>query len=219
MDYISLKNPIQTEIEIKKSRFLCYLFPIESTEDFDQELTRIRKEHYKANHHCSAYILNEASNIQKASDDGEPSGTAGVPMLEVLKHHQLTYCAAVVVRYFGGTKLGTGGLIRAYGQAVSQAIETAYHQNSIVKNRSQALIEVGLDYAQYDSFQYFLNQTPLEVSLMDTQYTDTIQCLVSLPLPDSLLFEEELISRFNGQVTFTDKGQECVDVPYHPHTN
>ena len=121
VNYYSIKEPIIHEIDIKKSRFITYLIPIQTEEEFNEQLAAIRKKHYKATHHCQAFILNADSSIQRMSDDGEPSGTAGVPMLEVLKRNNLTYIMAVTVRYFGGTKLGAGGLIRAYSTSVSEA--------------------------------------------------------------------------------------------------
>lgn len=120
--YRTIKENGQSEIEIKKSRFICSLKRIESEEEAKNFIQEIKKEHWKANHNCSAFVIGEKNEIQRSSDDGEPSGTAGVPMLEVLKKNQLINVAAVVTRYFGGTKLGTGGLIRAYTHAVSSIV-------------------------------------------------------------------------------------------------
>ena len=112
--YQTIKEDGQSEIEIKKSRFICSLKRVTSEEEAKDFIQAIKKEHWKANHHCSAFVIGEKNEIQRSSDDGEPSGTAGIPMLEVLKKNELINVIAVVTRYFGGTKLGTGGLIRAY---------------------------------------------------------------------------------------------------------
>ena len=104
--YRTIKEDNQHEVEIKKSRFICFLKRIETEEEAKAFIQQIKKEHWKANHNCSAFVLGDHHEIQRSSDDGEPSGTAGVPMLEVLKKNDLINVCAVVTRYFGGTKLG-----------------------------------------------------------------------------------------------------------------
>lgn len=111
------------EIEIRKSRFRCALRRVSSEEEARAFVAARKKEHWSASHNCSAWVLGDHGEVQRSSDDGEPAGTAGVPMLEVLKRRELTGVAAVVTRWFGGTKLGAGGLIRAYGAAVSAALD------------------------------------------------------------------------------------------------
>lgn len=118
----TLLEPITIESEVKKSKFISTLFPIKSEEHAKELLKEVKKQHPKANHHCSAYIVDQ---IVRSNDDGEPSGTAGMPMLQSLQGNELYNVLAVVVRYFGGTLLGKGGLIRAYSGAVTQAIEAA----------------------------------------------------------------------------------------------
>jgi uncharacterized YigZ family protein len=120
--YRTIARPGSVELEIRKSRFICQLARAGSDEDARAFIAEIKKRHWDANHNCSAYIVGDRGDIQRTSDDGEPSGTAGVPMLNVLLKRELTDTVAVVTRYFGGVKLGAGGLIRAYGQAVSDAI-------------------------------------------------------------------------------------------------
>ncbi len=122
LNMLHLKRYTESEIEIKKSRFIGMLFPIENEQQARDYLVMVRKQHPTASHHCTALIT---GNIQRSNDDGEPSGTAGLPMLETLRGNKLDNVLAVVVRYFGGTLLGTGGLVRAYQQAVSEAIRKA----------------------------------------------------------------------------------------------
>ncbi len=121
--YVCLAQEAASELVIKKSRFLCRLIPAETEEQARQEIEKVRKEHYNARHNCFAMILGANRDFEKSSDDGEPQGTAGIPMLEVLRKSGLTNILAVVTRYFGGTLLGAGGLVRAYSGAVAQALE------------------------------------------------------------------------------------------------
>lgn len=209
VNYYSIEAPLIHEIEIKKSRFLTYLIPIESEADFQEELAAIRKEHYKATHHCQAFILGDDSMIQRMSDDGEPAGTAGVPMLEVLKQENLTYVMAVVVRYFGGVKLGSGGLIRAYSNAVSEALKEA----TIIKNINQMMVNVELRYDQMDSFTYYMSQTELPITLKDTVYTDTVAFNLAINLEAVTEVHDELTNRFSGQLSWTELGEQTVNLP------
>lgn len=209
VNYYSIEAPLIHEIEIKKSRFLTYLIPIESEADFQEELAAIRKEHYKATHHCQAFILGDDSMIQRMSDDGEPAGTAGVPMLEVLKQENLTYVMAVVVRYFGGVKLGSGGLIRAYSNAVSEALKEA----TIIKNINQMMVNVELRYDQMDSFTYYMSQTELPITLKDTVYTDTVTFNLTINLEAVTEVHDELTNRFSGQLSWTELGEQTVNLP------
>lgn len=207
--YYSIQDSIVYEFEIKKSRFITFLFPIETEAEFNEKLAKIRKDHYKANHHCHAFILGEDSMIQRMSDDGEPAGTAGIPMLEVLKQQELTFVMAVVVRYFGGVKLGSGGLIRAYSQAVSEALQHA----TIVQNIKQTIVKLTLSYAQVDPFNYHLSQTDDPITLLDTEYTDKVT--FTLAIHSSMLTEVEnnLTERFSGQLSWQVTGEERVNVP------
>jgi len=123
-DYLMpAKNGLH-EVVIDKSRFICHVYRIWSVEEANEHIEAIKKEHAKANHNCVAYQIGDKNEIQRAFDDGEPTGTAGVPMLDVLKRGDIRNCLVVVTRYFGGVKLGTGGLIRAYGSTVSAGIQT-----------------------------------------------------------------------------------------------
>lgn len=120
-----LKEEFMNEFEIEKSRFICYLNRAFNEDEAKAYILKIKKLHPNATHHCSAFLIGEHSELQRSNDDGEPSGTAGVPMLESLRMNQMNDVVAVVVRYFGGIKLGAGGLIRAYSKSVSEAIKLA----------------------------------------------------------------------------------------------
>ena len=126
LSYKTIKDEVLVEQEISKSKFLSFFAPISSEEEAKEYLKGIKKMHPKATHHCSAYIVDD---IERSNDDGEPASSAGLPMLQVLRGNGLNKVIAVVVRYYGGTKLGVGGLIRAYGSSVTMAIE----QSTIMK--------------------------------------------------------------------------------------
>lgn len=203
-NYRTIKEDNQHEIEIKKSRFICFLKRIESEEEAKDFIQQIKKEHWKANHNCSAFVLGERSEIQRSSDDGEPSGTAGVPMLEVLKKNELINVCAVVTRYFGGTKLGAGGLIRAYSGSVAQAIAAT----GIVEGRLQQEVFVKLEYSNWGKMENFI--TIEHLAIKDTQFTDqvVVTCMVDENQIDS--FEAQVTDLLNGQVSFT-----LGEVDYH----
>ena len=158
MDYKTIANDGIVEEEIKKSRFICHLKRISNEEEGREYIAQIKKEHHKANHSCSAMIVGEDGQIKRSSDDGEPSGTAGVPMLTVLEKQGLTNVVAVVTRYFGGIKLGAGGLIRAYSGSVAHAIEEIGRVD--VKELTGLTVE--LTYSQYQVFSNFLEKEGIQ---------------------------------------------------------
>ncbi|KRC87331.1 hypothetical protein ASE25_16430 [Terrabacter sp. Root85] len=123
--YLTLASPASAELEVKRSRFVCDVAPVPSEEDARAFVESVRSATRDARHHCTAFVLGTDGGTQRSNDDGEPSGTAGAPMLDVLRGQGLTDVVAVVTRWFGGTLLGTGGLIRAYGDAVSAAVDAA----------------------------------------------------------------------------------------------
>lgn len=169
--YINSKNT-NNEIVIKKSRFITHIKRTVSEEEAKDFIDEIKKEHKAANHNCSAYIIGKSALIQKADDDGEPQGTAGVPILEVLKKEELYNVTVVVTRYFGGIKLGGGGLIRAYSQSASAAVEAA----GKVIEVPVVPLTVSLDYTFTSKFEHFLGNT--EASIVSTDYTDKVTYLI-----------------------------------------
>ncbi len=141
----TIAGPVEHELVIRKSRFIAHVEPVTSVEEADAVIAAVRKQRWDARHHCVALIVGARADQQRSSDDGEPSGTAGVPMLEVLRHRHLTDVVAVVTRYFGGVLLGAGGLVRAYSSAVSEALDRA------VTVRRDVLTEVTLDVPHADA--------------------------------------------------------------------
>lgn len=203
--YLTIQTYGQAEIEIKKSRFICSLKRINSEDEAKEFIQALKKEHWKANHNCSAFVLGEKNEIQRSSDDGEPSGTAGVPMLEVLKKNELMDVVAVVTRYFGGTKLGAGGLIRAYAGAVSHALT----EIGIVRAILQKEIYVTIDYPQLGKLQHYLEQHNYHTK--ETEFLAQITLCVMVEEPDA--FTQAVTDLLNGQVSFKEGEFSYIEVP------
>ena len=207
MEFRTIKEDGQVQEEIKKSRFICHAKRVYSEEDARDFITAIKKEHYKATHNCSAFIIGERSEIKRTSDDGEPSGTAGVPMLGVLENHNLTNVCVVVTRYFGGIKLGAGGLIRAYAGSVALAVK----EIGIVEIKEQAGIQIQMTYAQYQEYGNFLKEHHLME--LETNFTDQVETMIFVDKENKEHIKSELIEFYNGKVTLADKGLREVEVP------
>jgi len=207
MEFRTIKEDGQVQEEIKKSRFICHAKRVYSEEEARDFITAIKKEHYKATHNCSAFIVGERSEIKRTSDDGEPSGTAGVPMLGVLENHNLTNVCVVVTRYFGGIKLGAGGLIRAYAGSVALAVK----EIGIIEIKEQAGIAIQMSYAQYQEYSNFLREHKL--TEIDTNFTDQIDTIIYVDKEEKENIKSALVEFFNGKVTLTDQGLREVEVP------
>lgn len=195
--YLTIKETGQHEIEIKKSRFICTLARVANEEEAKQLIQGIKKEHWKASHNCSAFVIGERNEIQRSSDDGEPAGTAGIPMLEILKKRQLINTLAVVTRYFGGTELGKGGLIRAYGGVVAEALDVV----GVVEGRLQQELMVKIDYSNHSKLENFIEQSTYAIK--QTEFSDVVNvtCMVDEEAVET--FQQELTNALNGQCTIT----------------
>ena len=207
MECRTIKEDGQVQEEIKKSRFICHAKRVYSEEEARAFITAIKKEHYKATHNCSAFIIGERSEIKRTSDDGEPSGTAGVPMLGVLENHNLTNVCVVVTRYFGGIKLGAGGLIRAYAGSVALAVK----EIGIVEIKEQAGIQIQMSYAQYQEYGNFLKEHNLME--LETNFTDQVYTIIFVDKEDKEDTKASLIEFFNGKVILTDQDLREIEVP------
>lgn len=207
MEFRTIKEDGQVQEEIKKSRFICHAKRVYSEEEARDFITAIKKEHYKATHNCSAFIIGERSEIKRTSDDGEPSGTAGVPMLGVLENHNLTNVCVVVTRYFGGIKLGAGGLIRAYAGSVALAVK----EIGIIEIKEQAGIAIQMSYAQYQEYGNFLKEHNLME--LETNFTDQIDTIIYVDKEEKENIKSALVEFFNGKVTLTDQGLREVEAP------
>ena len=207
MEFKTIKEDGQVQEEIKKSRFICHAKRVYSEEEARDFITAIKKEHYKATHNCSAFIIGERSEIKRTSDDGEPSGTAGIPMLGVLENHNLTNVCVVVTRYFGGIKLGAGGLIRAYAGSVALAVK----EIGIIEIKEQAGIAIQMSYTQYQEYSNFLKEHDLME--LETNFTEQVDTMIYVDEEEKENIKAALVEFFHGKVTLTDQGLREVEVP------
>lgn len=172
----TIKEETIVEQEINKSKFITYLKPIVDEDDAKEYLRSIKKMHPKAAHHCSAYVVGE---IERSNDDGEPASSAGLPMLQVLRGNELHNVIAVVVRYFGGIKLGVGGLIRAYGSSVTQSIEAA----TILVPKEVFTYNISFPYEHINAVETLCNDVS---EIIDRQYDADVIYTVRLENPEDL---------------------------------
>lgn len=200
-DYKTVKGYGEAETIIQKSQFLTYIERAETEEEALAFIDSIKQKHRSATHNCSAYLIGEHDNIQKANDDGEPSGTAGVPMLEVLKKQGLKDTVVVVTRYFGGIKLGGGGLIRAYGKSVTNGLE----KTGIVERKLHFLMKVSIDYTLLGKMENEVRNSKYQ--LKEIQYAEAVDLFVYVHRTE----EEEFIT----WVTDLSNGQATVEVVEH----
>ena len=207
MEYVTFKKNGTVQEEIKKSKFICHVKRVFSEEEARDFINAIKKEHYKATHNCSAFIIGEQSDIKRTSDDGEPSGTAGVPMLGVLENHHITNSCVVVTRYFGGIKLGAGGLIRAYAGSVAQAVR----EIGLVEIKEQVVLGITLTYSQYQEFANFLKDNQLVEQ--DPMFTDQVTTTIFVDKEDTPSITAALVEFYNGKVIIEDQGIREVEVP------
>lgn len=207
MEYVTFKENGTVQEEIKKSKFICHVKRVSSEEEARDFINSIKKEHYKATHNCSAFIIGEQSDIKRTSDDGEPSGTAGVPMLGVLEHHHITNSCVVVTRYFGGIKLGAGGLIRAYAGSVAQAVR----EIGLVEIKEQVVLGITLSYSQYQEFANFLKDHQL--AEQDPLFTDQVATTIFVDKEDTSSITAALVEFYNGKVLIEEQGIREVELP------
>lgn len=191
MTRYQLQAPVRHTLEIKKSQFITWLLPLESKQQAKAHLEQARAEYPDARHHCWAYVMGDSPNSLTAamSDDGEPSGTAGKPMLNVLQHKPVNNVMAIVIRYFGGIKLGAGGLVRAYSQAVEQAFSDAELVPIVLKDE----FSVTLPFAEENWLRHILNK--LSGEILNTEYQQQVLVTLSLPQSNSEELREALDNR------------------------
>ena len=205
--FLTIAQDTANEIIIKKSRFICSLFRVESEEQAQAAIAKINKLHRKATHNCFAYLIGEHDQIQRESDNGEPSGTAGVPMLEALKANQLHNVLAVVTRYFGGIKLGAGGLVRAYSGSVAGALKECGIAEKILMSRFSFLYDVN----SVGRILNILYQQDL-FEIADVEYN--LRAKIILKMQDSQKAEAEawLTEHLNMPIELELEGSEYAEV-------
>lgn len=198
MMYNSVLNENSDSFIEKKSEFIGYAAPVNSEDDALEFISKIKTLNKDATHNCHAYIIGEDKLIQRFSDDGEPSGTAGIPILEVLKREDLTNLCVVVTRYYGGIKLGGGGLIRAYSKGAKIAIDSA----RIVSMREFIKLDASVNYEISGKVTNYLNNN--EIKILDTVYTDEVTYKLLILLDDLDSIKSDLINLTSAEVNFID---------------
>lgn len=182
-----LEKTISAEIVEKKSRFIANLFYVESAEDAENKIKEVKKKYFDAKHNCFAYLIYEDNKIlKKFSDDGEPSGTAGAPMLEILEKIGIYNVVIIVTRYFGGILLGTGGLVRAYSESLKKAISLATIQD---QERGYE-VDIECTYSSFEKFKYYCNKN--NINIVNSTYSDTIICKIELNNEEKENLEKEI---------------------------
>ncbi len=205
LNYKTIKGYGEYELVIQKSRFICYVNRVTTEDEAQQFIMKIKKQHRDANHNCSAYVIGENNQIQKANDDGEPSGTAGVPILEVLKKRELRDTVVVITRYFGGIKLGAGGLIRAYGGATSEGINYV----GVVERILMRIMSVTVDYTWVGKLENELRAAQYQVKVI--HYTDQVEFEIYVAESQTELFETWMTELTNGQSEITRGNAEYLE--------
>jgi len=206
-EYYTLARESECEIIINKSRFIGRAFQIRDEKDALEKIQNIRDRYPDATHHCYAYVTGESSNIQRFNDDGEPNGTAGMPILQVIQQQQIENVLVVVTRYFGGIKLGAGGLVRAYSRAASEAISKAGKYKMILCYKGT----IKIDYSLLGTVEYFLKQERIPV--LNKEYLEN----VSIELITNMnwdIFCSLMIEKCSGKIEFSE-----AEEIYYPWDN
>lgn len=209
---LTIQKNCNYELVIKKSRFICSLCRIKNEDDAQNFIQQIQVANRKANHNCFAYLVGDDDHIQRESDNGEPSGTAGVPILQALQMEHLHDVCAVVTRYFGGIKLGAGGLIRAYSNVTTDAINEA----GIVDRVMQALLKITVDYSEHDALTYYLKQHNLEIDHED--YGVKVAVTIFVDHEQQATVQKALTERFNDRLQIEQAGHRIHEVQFVPHS-
>ncbi|GAE33020.1 YigZ family protein [Halalkalibacter akibai] len=204
--YQTVKGTGEHEMIVQKSRFIAFCARVETEEAAQAFIEKIKKEHWNANHNCSAYLIGERDEIQKANDDGEPSGTAGVPMLEVLKKRGLKDTVVVVTRYFGGIKLGAGGLIRAYGSAVSEGLNAV----GVVQRVLMQVVHTEVDYHWLGKVEHALRESTYQ--LKGIEYLEQVDVQTYVEVEQVETFVEWMTNITNGQAKLRQGDQVYLEV-------
>ncbi len=191
---ITVKQNSTKELIIKKSRFIADIYPLKEEQEAKKIIENVRKKNPNANHVVFAYTVGLNREIQRMSDNGEPVGTAGKPVLDAITKNNLINVLITVTCYFGGIKLGAGGLIRAYSQSASQTIENAQLATLVNYDRLQLIF----DYSLIDKLKYFIEKQKAVV--METNYQTKVQAVILVETSDSKNFQKRLIDLFSGRI-------------------
>lgn len=201
IDYFkALEEPAQAQIVEKKSKFICCLYYVETEEQAMEFLQNLKKKYYDARHHCFAYSIGLSDHpLERFNDDREPSGTAGKPILEVIKGSGLKNVLAVVIRYFGGTLLGTGGLIKAYTEATKEAVENA----TIYESRLCEKVNISIDYSVLPKIQHLLGT--YNEKIYQIEYLEKVDLLLYITYENADIIKNEILQLLNGDIFYPNK--------------
>lgn len=203
--YLTVAHPARAEIEVKRSRFRCRIEPVTTEDRARAVVEEERKRYWDARHHCSAFVLGSSAEVQRSNDDGEPSGTAGAPMLEVLRGREVSDVVAVVTRYFGGVLLGAGGLVRAYSDAVRAGLDEA----GVRERRLLDLYDVEVPHADAGRLEHGLRAH--DVAVVDVEYAAQVRLRVAVPASDADRLPRLLAELSGGELSPEPRGTSWVD--------
>jgi len=198
--YKTIIDEIETCIVKKKSKFICTLKHVKSEEEALDFIQKMKKKYYDARHNCSAFIIGADYKLERSSDDGEPSGTAGKPMLEVLRGEKITNVVAVVTRYFGGTLLGTGGLIKAYTESVQSSLEVA----QVYTYKLYEMVKIGIEYTQLPKMEFALRKAGQIIHQID--YSDSITMTILFDMAMREKMKKQIIEITSGKCKYSVEG-------------
>lgn len=202
----TISQEVEIEIVEKKSKFIANFFYIENVEEAENMIKKIKRKYYDAKHNCIAYRVIEGEKIiEKASDDGEPLGTAGGPMLNILQKKDLANVLVIVTRYFGGILLGTGGLVRAYSDCLQEAIK----KSKIVEKSLGYEIQIVLDYADFDKFQYYCKKR--EIEIVEIKYLEDIICIIQIEEEKNEQFLKEIENKSLSLKKLKELSKKYID--------
>ncbi|SKA88372.1 uncharacterized protein, YigZ family [Clostridium sp. USBA 49] len=201
MGYFTIKNEVSSEFEEKKSIFIGHAKRVYSEEEAKNFINKIRNEHKEATHNVYAYVIGENMGIQRYSDDGEPQGTAGIPVLDVIKKNSVTDTVIVVTRYFGGILLGSGGLVRAYSKGAALAIK----KSGIVEKVKGCSLNIEIDYDMLGKVQYNLNQNLWHIE--NINYSDKVNIKIYCEIKDLNKIKNSIIEITSGRVNLTEENE------------
>ncbi len=199
--YKALYKGGEAELTEKKSRFIATTFPVTSEEEALAFLESTKKKYWNATHNCSAYVIGRNHELKRCSDDGEPSKTAGRPMLDVLLGEDIHNIAVVVTRYFGGTLLGTGGLVRAY----SEAVKAGLSKSILIEKHLGIRLKISTDYNGIGKIQYLTSQSNIQI--LNSEYTDIVTTELLIPIEAEQKLRKKITEATNGKATFTCLGE------------
>lgn len=205
--YLTIARDGSAQIEVKRSRFLCTLERVADEDSARAVVERLRKQHWDARHHCSAFVLGSDGAVQRSSDDGEPAGTAGAPMLDVLRGHEVSDVVAVVTRWFGGVLLGAGGLVRAYGDAVRAGLE------SVGTLQRELVVEHTVEVSHADAGRLESELRSRGVSVLDVAYDAAVVLRLGVRAADVAGFAPMVAELTGGTVNPVETGSRWVDLP------